>query len=127
MPRQARFRLTIYVFKDAEVLDFAAPCGVFSVARRFDPELDVFLITECQQALHMQSGFMVISNYVFSDHPALDIFLLPGGFGTRQEIHTRNLHDYILKLPETCQVISVCTGSWIYARMGLLNGLAATN
>ena len=37
------FRLGIYVFKDAEIVDFAAPHGVFSVARRFDPELDAFL------------------------------------------------------------------------------------
>ena len=37
------FRLGIYVFEDAEVVDFAAPYGVFSVARRYDPALDVFL------------------------------------------------------------------------------------
>jgi hypothetical protein len=38
--RIAGFRLGIYIFKDAEIVDFAAPYGVFSVARRFDPELD---------------------------------------------------------------------------------------
>jgi hypothetical protein len=38
------FRLGVFVFKDAEIVDYAAPHGVFSVARRFDPELDVFLI-----------------------------------------------------------------------------------
>jgi hypothetical protein len=32
------FRLGIYVFKDVEIVDFAAPHGVFAVARRFDPE-----------------------------------------------------------------------------------------
>jgi hypothetical protein len=42
-PRQPSFGLGIYVFKDAEIKDFAAPHGVFSVARRFDPELDAFL------------------------------------------------------------------------------------
>jgi hypothetical protein len=26
-----------YVFNDAEIVDFAAPCGVFSAARCFDP------------------------------------------------------------------------------------------
>lgn len=36
------FRLGIYGFKDAEIVDFAAPHGVFSVARRFNPELDAF-------------------------------------------------------------------------------------
>ena len=45
MPETLRipgFRLGIYVFKDAEIVDFAAPYGVFSVARRFDPDLEVF-------------------------------------------------------------------------------------
>lgn len=37
-------RLGIYIFKDAEIIDFAAPYGVFSVARRLDPDLDVFFI-----------------------------------------------------------------------------------
>ncbi|MNC81553.1 hypothetical protein D3C75_1347170 [compost metagenome] len=35
--RKSGFRLGIYVFKDAEVIDYAAPYGVFSVARRLDP------------------------------------------------------------------------------------------
>jgi hypothetical protein len=38
------FSLGLYVFKDAEIVDFAAPHGVISVARRFDAELDAFLI-----------------------------------------------------------------------------------
>jgi hypothetical protein len=36
--------LGIYIFKDAESVDFAAPHGLISVARRFDAELDAFLI-----------------------------------------------------------------------------------
>jgi hypothetical protein len=42
-PKIAGFRLGIYVFKGAEIVDYAAPYGVFSMARRFDPELDAFL------------------------------------------------------------------------------------
>jgi hypothetical protein len=38
------FSLGIYVFKDAEIVDFAAHHSVISVARRFDAELDAFLI-----------------------------------------------------------------------------------
>jgi hypothetical protein len=34
----------LYVFGDAEIVDFAAPCDVFSVARHFDPELDALLV-----------------------------------------------------------------------------------
>ncbi len=53
--------------------------------------------------------------------------MIPGGFGTRQELHNRNLHDFIRALPETTLLTSVCTGSWIYGVMGLLDGLPATN
>jgi len=121
------FRLGIYVFKDAEIVDFAAPYGVFSVARRYDPELDVFLIADANRPVPAQAGFTVLPNYGFNDQPALDAFLIPGGFGTRQEMHNRRLFSYVDSLPEACLLASVCTGSWIYARMGLLDGVAATN
>lgn len=127
MAKQAGFRLGVYVFKDAEVVDFAAPYGVISVARRLDPELDVFMIAESQRPIQTQAGFTVVPNYAFADQPALDAFLIPGGFGTRQEMYNRNLHGYINALPAECLLTSVCTGSWIYARMGLLDGLPATN
>lgn len=121
------FRLGIYVFKDAEIVDFAAPYGVFSVARRFDPELDAFLVADAMRPVQAQAGFTVLPNYAFSDEPAMDAFLIPGGFGTRQEVHNRRLHDFIRALPETTLLTSVCTGSWVYGAMGLLDGLPATN
>lgn len=126
-PTTPGFRLGIYVFKDVEIVDFAAPHGVFSVARRFDPELEAFLVAESMRPVQAQAGFTVLPNYSFSDTPAMDAFLIPGGFGTRQELHNRNLHDFIRALPETTLLTSVCTGSWIYGVMGLLDGLPATN
>ena len=74
------FRLGIYVFKDAEIVDFAAPYGVFSVARRYDPDLDAFLIADAMRPVQTQAGFTVLPNYSFSDAPAMDAFLIPGGF-----------------------------------------------
>ena len=125
--RKPGFRLGIYVFKDAEIVDFAAPHGVVSVARRFDPELDAFLIADAMRPVQTQAGFTVMPNYAFNDQPDMDAFLIPGGFGTRQEMHNRRLHAFVRALPETCLITSVCTGSWIYAKMGLLDGLPATN
>ncbi len=121
------FRLGIYVFKDAEIVDFAAPYGVFSVARRYDPELDVFLVAEAMRPVQAQAGFTVMPNYSFNDAPAMDAFLIPGGFGTRQEMHNRRLHEFVRSLPEETLLTSVCTGSWVYGKMGLLDGLTATN
>jgi transcriptional regulator GlxA family with amidase domain len=126
-PKIPGFRLGIYVFKDAEVIDFAAPHGVFSVARRYDPELEAFLIADSHRPVQTQAGFTVLPNYSFNDRPAMDAFLIPGGFGTRQELHNRRLHDFIREQPESTLLTSVCTGSWIYGRMGLLDGHSATN
>lgn len=121
------FRLGIYVFKDAEVIDYAAPYGVFSVARRYNPSLDAFLIADSMRPIQTQAGLTVLPNYSFSDQPAMDAFLIPGGFGTRQEIYNRRLHEYIKALPQDTLLTSVCTGSWIYGQMGLLDGIEATS
>ena len=126
-PQIPGFRLGIYVFKDAEIVDFAAPYGVFSVARRFDPELDAFLIADSLRPVQTQAGFTVLPNYSFDDAPAMDAFLIPGGFGTRQELHNRRLHEYVRSLADSTLLTSVCTGSWVYGKMGLLDGLPATN
>src|ERR1700693_2426350 len=126
-PRIPGFRLGIYVFKDAEIVDFAAPYGVFSVARRFDPELEAFFVADALRPVQTQAGFTVLPTYSFLEAPAMDAFLIPGGFGTRQELHNRRLHDFVRSLPESTILASVCTGSWIYGEMGLLDGLPATN
>jgi transcriptional regulator GlxA family with amidase domain len=126
-PLKNGFRLGVYVFKDAEIVDFAAPYGVFSVARRFDPELDAFLVADASRPVQAQAGFTVLPNYSFQDRPAMDAFLIPGGFGTRQEMHNGRLHEFIRSLADTTLLTSVCNGSWVYGRMGLLDGLRATN
>jgi transcriptional regulator GlxA family with amidase domain len=126
-PKKPGFRLGIYAFKDAEIVDFAAPYGVFSVARRFDPELDAFLIADAMRPVQAQAGFIILPSYSFADRPAMDAFLIPGGFGTRQEMHNQRLLEYVRALPQDTLITSVCTGSWIYAKMGLLDGKVATN
>lgn len=127
MPSKPGFRLGIFMCKDLEIVDFAAPYGVFSVARRFDPELDAFFVSESMRPVQAQAGFTVLPNYSFADAPDMDAFLIPGGFGTRQEINNARLHAFIRALPEKTLLVSVCTGSWIYGRMGLLDGRLATN
>ncbi|MEA2705156.1 MAG: hypothetical protein QOD63_3101, partial [Actinomycetota bacterium] len=37
----------------------------------------------------------------FGDQPSMDAFLIPGGFGTRQEVYNGRLHDFIRSLPGT--------------------------
>lgn len=73
------FRLGIYLFEAAEVVNFAAPYGVFSVARRYDPALDVFLVAETLRPVQAQAGFTVLTNYDFPGRPAMHAFLIRAG------------------------------------------------
>lgn len=120
-------RLGIYVFDGAEVIDFTAPFGVFAVAQRLDPELDVFLVGDTAGTFEATAGLKVTPRYGLDDHPDMDAFLIPGGIGTRREMHNRRLLDFVRALPERTLRVSVCTGSWIYGSAGILDGLKATS
>lgn len=120
-------RLGIYVFDGAEVIDFTAPLGVFAVARRMQPELDAFLVGDTAASVKTTANMMVIPRYSLDDRPDMDAFLIPGGIGTRAEMHNGRLIEFIRSLPAKTHLVSVCTGSWIYAKAGLLDGIKATN
>lgn len=75
------------------MIDYAAPYGVFSVARRLDPELDAFAVAEAMRPVQTQAGLTVLPNYSFNERPAINAFLIPGGFETRQETNNARLHE----------------------------------
>ncbi|TAN00854.1 MAG: DJ-1/PfpI family protein [Rhodanobacteraceae bacterium] len=120
-------RLGIYVFDGAEVIDFTAPFGVFAVAQRMDPELDVFLVGDAAGPVEATAGMRVAPRYSLDNHPDMDAFLIPGGIGTRREMHNGRLLDFVRKLPQKTLLVSVCTGAWIYGAAGVLDGLRATS
>ena len=120
-------RLGIYIFDGAEVIDFAGPVGVFAVARRMDPELDVFLVGDSLSLVKTTANMMVVPRYSLDQNPDMDAFLIPGGIGTRAEMHNGRLIEFVKNLPDKTLLVSVCTGSWIYGMAGLLDGIKATN
>lgn len=120
-------RLGIYVFDGVEVVDFTAPFGVFAVAQRLDPELDAFLIGDTAGTIEATAGLKVTPRYSLDERPGVDAFLIPGGIGTRREMYNGRLREYLHELPKETLLVSVCTGSWIYARAGILDNLKATS
>ncbi|WP_144637752.1 DJ-1/PfpI family protein [Bordetella genomosp. 13] len=125
--RLSGFRLGIYVYRDAEILDYAAPYGVLSVARRYDPEIDICAIGDTLQAVSTASGLTVLPAYGLGDSPAIDALLVPGGPGALQQMRNRRLHRYIEALAPQCLLACTGSGAWVYACMGLLDGQAATS
>jgi transcriptional regulator GlxA family with amidase domain len=129
-----RSRVGILIFQDVEVLDFAGPFEVFSVTRlnehrrrQEQSPFEVILIAESRGPIIASAGMRVIPDVDLENCPPLDILVVPGGWGTRTEIENKRLIDWIEKVgSEVNTLTSVCTGSMLLGRAGLLDGLRAT-
>ena len=72
----------IYLYENAEVLDFSGPFEVFSTANRVAKGEDlfhVFLIAEHKGPVLARSGYSINPNYAFESHPVLDVLMIAGG------------------------------------------------
>lgn len=127
MSTGTKTRIGIYVFNGAEVVDWAAPFGVMAVGRRLDPEIEVFLISDSGGPVTATGNMTVTARYGLDHRPSMSAFVIPGGIGTRTEIHNGRLLAFVRELPPETLLCSVCTGSWVYGVMGLLDGLQATS
>ena len=127
-------RVGILIFPNVEVLDFCGPFEVFSVtrlneaARREEPSpFEVLLVAETAGTVVATGGLKVIPDVTLDTCPPLDILVVPGGWGTRAEIKNQRLLDWIAERGRAVETLtSVCTGSMLLGRAGLLDGRHAT-
>jgi transcriptional regulator GlxA family with amidase domain len=121
--------VAILIFDDVEVLDFCGPFEVFSVANKFAgvPTFNVVTVAENANPIATSGGLSVNPHQRLIDCPQPDILLVPGGQGTRKEMHNPVLIAWIKQVSSNAElVLSVCTGALLLAKAGLLDGLAAT-
>jgi transcriptional regulator GlxA family with amidase domain len=123
----------ILIFDDVEVLDFCGPFEVLSVARPVGERDDnhrlfqVITIAEQLRTIRCCGGLLVQPHATIDDCPPLDVLLVPGGQGTRRERHNQHLLRWITaRDAETELTVSVCTGAFLLAEAGLLDGRRAT-
>lgn len=127
-------RTGILIFPEVEVLDFCGPFEVFSVtrldeARRRDTEspFEVLLVAEASQPVRTTGGMLVTPHCELENCPPLDLLLIPGGWGTRAEVSNRPLIEWIAARGAAVDTLAaVCTGSFLLAEAGLLDGRRAT-
>ncbi|MGH7916704.1 MAG: DJ-1/PfpI family protein [Candidatus Binataceae bacterium] len=118
--------LGIILFDGFEVLDVFGPAEAFGSAHLNDA-FRVVMVAEKGGAVKSARGPTVLANHSFSDCPALDLMLVPGGIGTRREVNNHTLLGFLSVRAATTQfVTSVCTGAALLARAGILDGCRAT-
>lgn len=120
--------LAILLFDDAEVLDFCGPFEVFSVASNQSdaPLFNVSTVAE-KTPITARNGLSVNPDHSLDSCPGPDILLVPGGIGTRRELDNPRLIGWIKAVARDAElVLSVCTGSLLLGKAGLLDNLEAT-
>jgi transcriptional regulator GlxA family with amidase domain len=121
--------IAIYIFNEVEVLDFCGPFEVFSVTGRrggLQP-FNVYTVAQEARPVSTRGALSINPHYSFDDCPRAEILLIPGGRGTRTELHKQEVLDWVNRSAVDADlVLSVCTGSLILGQAGLLDGLTAT-
>jgi transcriptional regulator GlxA family with amidase domain len=115
----------ILLFDDVEELDFVGPYEVFGMARTDGDRL--VTIAERPDPVRGAKGLQVVPDCTFADAPALDVLVVPGGWGTRREAENPVLLDWIAAVAPGCTwVTSVCTGAFLLHAAGVARGRELT-
>ena len=120
-------RIAFLIFPDFQLLDAAGPISAFEIAERFAPgSYELRVIAKEPGAVVSTSGASM--NATTLGRPsAVDTLVVVGGEGTREV----SKDPRVVKFVATCgaqarRVASVCSGAYIVAATGLLDGRAAT-
>ncbi len=124
----------IYLYDQVEVLDFAGPFEVFNTASRLvqrsQPEgelpFSIFTLSLDGKPIQARGGLQVQPHYGIADHPAIDLLLIPGGV-IDPELERPALIEWLRRTAADAELTaSVCTGAFLLAKAGLLDGKRAT-
>src|SRR4051812_44650921 len=87
--------VAIIIFDAVDVLDFCGPYEVFSLAGRLMMDTNyqdsgpsatnVFTVAQSERLVRARGGLAVKPDYTIENHPAIDVLIVPGGWGTRRE------------------------------------------
>jgi transcriptional regulator GlxA family with amidase domain len=121
----SKITLGLVLFPDFELLDVMGPAEMFGNLR---DQIDMHAVAPTTGLMESTQKTKVEAEFSFDDHPHFDWLLVPGGWGTRDLVDDSTFLDWLKKNGEAAQlVMSVCTGSALLAKAGLLDGRNATS
>ncbi|MBJ7291818.1 DJ-1/PfpI family protein [Williamsia sp.] len=118
----------ILAFDDMEVLDYAGPYEVFTVAGELtSPSAFTVASVGVSDRPVGRGGFTVLPDHSLDDAPPADVLIIPGGKGSRALLADERLLDWVRdRAGRTELLLTVCTGALPVASTGLFDGLEVT-
>jgi len=116
------------LFHGLEELDLVGPWEMAGMWSKYGSGPEHLLMIAEKKAPVLCSKCMSLNPHAdFSGCPDLDYLLIPGGEGTRTEVDNPVFMKFVADRAVRCRaVLSVCTGSFILQKAGLLAGKRAT-
>ena len=121
-------KIGLLVFDDFQLLDMAGPTSVFEMPiRGMDPAPYEFTLYSQHGGSVRASCGVRVHTEPLAERMALDTLIISGGEGTRTAMHDGALLTAIRSLSKrTRRTTSVCSGAFLLAAAGLLDGRKAT-
>jgi len=124
-PDQGQIPVAFLISDGAVVIDFCGPWEVFqdvTIPSRQDMPFRLYTVAETKKPIRTSGGMQIIPDYTIADAPAPKVIVIPA-----QSSRSPAVLEWIRKCSQTTDVtMSVCTGAFVLAKTGLLDGKSAT-
>lgn len=115
--------INIVLFNDFETLDVFGPVEILGKV----PEYNLHYYSPNGGLVTSAQGTKIITENIYSANEA-GVLVIPGGRGTRELVNDQSFIDMLKEVAEeSCFTLSICTGSALLAKTGLLDGKKATS
>jgi len=127
-------RVAVALFEGFTVLDVYGPVQAFASCRVVQPDgkrrpfFEIFTMARESGQIKTGEGPATWAEWSFEKAPDYEILLIPGGFGSRAAVADQPFLERLAQASRRARITTtVCTGSALLARTGLLDGRPATS
>lgn len=124
-------RVGFLVYEGFQTLDLAGPLDALGAANEWAaerlPPYSTIILGLDRESVRTETGLLVVPDAGVEEAPPLDTLIIPGGRGSRVINRDERLLRWIrARAADTRRIASTCTGIYLLAATGLLDGRRAT-